>query len=91
MRWTASRASRTGSSGGLDRRISEERPPRGLKVSSDGNRIKVELRLVAEWGTLLPALAENVQRAVRTSLIAMTELDVGEVTVVVEDVAPPGG
>jgi uncharacterized alkaline shock family protein YloU len=76
--------------GGLDRRLSEERPPRGLKVISDGDRIRVELRLVADWGVLLPDLAERVQEAVRTSLVAMTELNVGEVTVVIDDVAVPG-
>ncbi len=60
-----------------------------MKVISDGDRIRVELRLVAEWGTLLPDLAARVQEAVRTSLVAMTELNVGEVTVVIDDVEVP--
>ena len=78
--------------GGLDRRISEERPPRGVKVSFDGDRIKVELRLVAEWGTLLPDLATRVREAVRSSLIATTALDVGDdVSVVIDDVQSPSG
>ena len=76
--------------GGLERRTDEERPPRGLKVSSDGERIRIELRLIAEWGALLPALADQVRHAVRSNLVAMTELDVGEVVVVIDDVLPPG-
>ena len=75
--------------GGLERRLDEERPPRGVRVSSDGSSITVEIHLVAKWGTLLPALADDVRRAVREHLIAMTDLDVREVSVVIEDVAAP--
>ncbi len=76
--------------GGLERRTDEERPPRGLRVTSDNGRVRIELRLIAEWGVLLPALAEQVQRAVHDHLVAMTDLDVGEVVVVIDDVLPAG-
>ncbi len=46
---------------------------------------------MAEWGTLLPDLAMRVRQAVRASLIATTELDVGEVSVVIDDVESPSG
>jgi uncharacterized alkaline shock family protein YloU len=75
--------------GGLERRIDDERPPRGLRVSSDGQRVRIDLRLIAEWGVLLPDLAGRVREAVRSHLVAMTELDVGDVAVTIDDVAPP--
>ncbi len=78
-----------GSVGLLDRRTDVERAPRGVRVSADGDRIDVELRLVADWGARLPDLALAVQDAVRVHLTAMIQLEVGEVTVVVEDVAAP--
>ena len=74
----------------IDRRAEPDRPPRGVRVTSDGERIALELHLVAEWGANLPVMAAAVQEAVRAHLAAMIELEVGEVAVIVDDVAGPG-
>jgi uncharacterized alkaline shock family protein YloU len=66
-----------------------DRAPRGVRVQSDGGVLAVELRVVAGWGVSLPGMAVAVQSAVREHLAAMTELEVGDVTVVVDDVAGP--
>ena len=74
----------------LERRADPDRPPRGVRVSSDGERIGLELHLVAEWGTHLPEMAAAVEQAVRTHLEAMIELRVSDVAVIVDDVVGPG-
>jgi uncharacterized alkaline shock family protein YloU len=76
--------------GPIERRSDSDRPPRGVRVSSDGERIGLELHLVAEWGTHLPELAAAVEQAVRRHLEAMIELRVSDVAVIVDDVVGPG-
>jgi uncharacterized alkaline shock family protein YloU len=73
----------------LERRAEPDRAPRGVRVLAEGDRLTLEVHVVAEWGSLLPEVAAEVQRAVRDYLAAMIELDVEEVTVVVDDVAAP--
>jgi uncharacterized alkaline shock family protein YloU len=58
-------------------------------VQTDGERVALEVHVVAEWGSSLPDVAADVQRAVREYLTAMIELEVEEVAVVVDDVAAP--
>jgi uncharacterized alkaline shock family protein YloU len=60
-----------------------------VRVLTEGERLTLEVHVVAEWGSLLPDVAAEVQRAVRHYLAAMIELDVEEVAVVVDDVAAP--
>jgi uncharacterized alkaline shock family protein YloU len=73
----------------LERRAEPDRAPRGVRVLTEGERLTLEVHVVAEWGSLLPDVAAEVQRAVRDYLAAMIELDVEEVAVVVDDVAAP--
>jgi len=60
-----------------------------VQLQSDGGALALELHVVAGWGVSLPGVAAAVQAAVREHLAAMTELEVGDVTVVVDDVAGP--
>ncbi|MGN6380387.1 MAG: Asp23/Gls24 family envelope stress response protein [Gaiellales bacterium] len=73
----------------LERRAEPDRAPRGVRVVADGDRIGLELHVVAEWGARLPDVAAALQKAVREYLTAMIELDVRDVAVVIDDVAPP--
>jgi uncharacterized alkaline shock family protein YloU len=72
----------------LERRAEPDRAPRGVRVLADGEHIGLELHLVAEWGAMLPDVAAAVQAAVREYLSAMIDLDVRDVAVVIDDVAP---
>jgi uncharacterized alkaline shock family protein YloU len=72
----------------LERRAEPDRAPRGVRVVADGDEIGLELHVVAEWGACLPDVAAALETAVRGHLAAMTELDVRDVTVVIDDVAP---
>jgi uncharacterized alkaline shock family protein YloU len=69
--------------------IDPERAPKGVRVSGDGERVDLELHLVTEWGASIPAVSEQVGRQVRRYLTSMIDLEPADVTVVVEDVAPP--
>jgi uncharacterized alkaline shock family protein YloU len=72
----------------LERRAEPDRAPRGVRVLADGDHIALELHVVAEWGAILPDVAAAVQAAVREYLSAMIDLDVRDVAVVIDDVAP---
>lgn len=72
----------------LERRAEPDRAPRGVRVLADGDGIALELHVVAEWGARLPDVAAALQSAVRDYLAAMIELEVRQVAVVIDDVAP---
>jgi len=61
------------------------RPRRGLDVSIDGGKVRVELELVARYGTVLPELARAVQTGVADALRTGTGLAVERVDVSVEE------
>ena len=61
------------------------RPRRGLDLSIDDGRARVELELAARYGTVLPDLARDVQERVADALSTMVELDVEAVDVSIEE------
>ena len=73
-----------------EREIDPERAPKGVRVSGDGRRVDLELHLVTEWGAPIPAIAREVDTRVRRYLASMIELEPGDVSVVIADVAAPG-
>ena len=61
------------------------RPRRGLDVTVAGGRARVELELVASYGSVLPELGHAVQESVATALRASTGLEVEAVDVSFEE------
>jgi uncharacterized alkaline shock family protein YloU len=61
------------------------RPRRGLDLAVADGRIRVELELAGRYGTVLPALARDVQAGVAAALRAATSLDVEAVDVTIEE------
>jgi uncharacterized alkaline shock family protein YloU len=61
------------------------RPRRGLGVSIEHGTARVEVELAARFGTVVPELAETVQREVGDALRAATGLTVAAVDVSVEE------
>ena len=61
------------------------RPRRGLDVSVEGDRVRVEIELAARHGAVLPELARAVQERVADALRASTSLRVERVDVAVEE------
>ena len=73
--------------GRLERRGDPDRL--GVRVATAGEGVDLEVHLVTEWGASIPAVAATVDRSVRTYLAAMVDLDVGTLSVVVDDTAAP--
>jgi uncharacterized alkaline shock family protein YloU len=73
----------------FERRDDPERASRGVRVSSDGGRVALELHLVTAWGASIPAVAAEVERQVRAYLGSMIDLELAGLAVVVDDVAGP--
>ncbi|MGH3141418.1 MAG: Asp23/Gls24 family envelope stress response protein, partial [Gaiellales bacterium] len=71
----------------LERRTDPERA--GVRVAAGPEGLEVELHIVTAWGASIPAVAAEVEEAVRTYLESMVALEVGIVSVHVDDVAAP--
>jgi hypothetical protein len=61
------------------------RPRRGVDVEIAGGSASVTLRLAARYGTVLPELAEEVQRQVAEALSRMCGIEVRRVDVAIEE------
>jgi len=61
------------------------RPRRGVDVEVAGGSAAVTLRLSARYGSVLPQLAEEVQRQVANALEQMCGVDVRSVDVAIEE------
>jgi uncharacterized alkaline shock family protein YloU len=74
--------------GGLERRTDPDRAAKGVRVSSDGDGVDVELHVVTDWGASIPAVATQLERQVRAYLASMLDLEPRSVSVLIEDIAP---
>ena len=61
------------------------RPRRGLDVSVEQGRARVELELAARYGLVVPALGRNVQASVALALRESAGLEVTAVDVSIEE------
>jgi uncharacterized alkaline shock family protein YloU len=61
---------------------------RGVKLETEGGRVRVELRLAVEWGASIPQVGREVQGRVREYLKRMADADADEVDVVVDEIGP---
>ena len=62
---------------------------RSVRIEDGGGAVRVELHVVADWGTSLADVAAMVQTRVRDYLARMADLRPSAVDVVVDDVGPP--
>lgn len=62
---------------------------RGVRISTDGSDVRVELHLEVEWGASIPELGREVQERVREYLGRMADVRPSAVDVVVEEIGPP--
>ncbi len=62
---------------------------RGVRVSTDDGRTRVELHLEVEWGVSIPDVGDQVQERVSSYLARMTDIELAAVDVVVDAVAAP--
>jgi uncharacterized alkaline shock family protein YloU len=73
------------------RRLADSRLPgrKGVRVTTEGDRVALELYLSVEWGASLPAVGRGVQARVREYLERMVDLEPVAVDVVVARIAAP--
>jgi uncharacterized alkaline shock family protein YloU len=64
------------------------RPRRGVDVALDGGA-RVTVQVAVRYGTVLPELAETVQREVHAALSSMCGVDVRAVDVGIEELVEP--
>lgn len=62
---------------------------RGIAVQREGNFVTVDLTVNVDYGTAIPEIAGEVQRAVCDNIEVMTGLSVRAVNVTVQSVCPP--
>ena len=61
---------------------------RGVRVSAEDGRVRVELHVEVEWGAPVARVGADVQRRVTDYLRRMADLDVDGVEVVVDEFGP---
>ena len=59
---------------------------KGIKVESEGNKAKIDVNIIVEYGARIPDVAFGIQNKVKTSVEEMTGLKVEEVNVHVQGV-----
>ena len=61
---------------------------RGVRVSDDDGRVRIELHLAVDWGASIPDLGRAVQDRVREYLARMADVRPEAVDVVVDEIGP---
>ena len=62
---------------------------RGVRVTAEDGRVRLELHVEVEWGASIPHVGAEVQTRVRDYLRRMANLDVDAVEVVVDEIGEP--
>jgi uncharacterized alkaline shock family protein YloU len=62
---------------------------KGVRVSTDDERVALELHLAVDWGVSVPAVGREVQARVREYLERMVDVEPAAVDVVVDEIAAP--
>lgn len=62
---------------------------KGVRISEDDGRVRVELHLAVEWGSSVPDVAREVQQRVAAYLERMAKVDPESVDVIVDEIGPP--
>ena len=79
------------SGGGLSDLLGRKNLTKGVKVDIGEKEVSIDLYVIIEFGTLIPAVAEAVQNKVKSAVENMTGLKVTTVDVHVQGVTFPQG
>ena len=61
---------------------------RSVKITGDGDAVRVEVHVTVEWGAPIPELAGEIQVRVREYLQRMADIEPTEVDVIVDEIGP---
>lgn len=74
---------------GLSSRV-RETPASGVLIKDSGpGAVDVEIHARVAWGTVIPELAEQVEEAVRERVTALLSINLGVVTLFIDEIAAP--
>lgn len=59
---------------------------KGISVSTDDNKIRIDLHIIVEYGVNIKAICDSIIKSVRYSLESITGFKVGHVTVNIEGI-----
>jgi uncharacterized alkaline shock family protein YloU len=61
---------------------------RSVKITGDGETVRVEVHVTVEWGAAIPELADEIQTRVREYLLRMADIEPAQVDVIVDEIGP---
>jgi uncharacterized alkaline shock family protein YloU len=61
---------------------------RSVKITGDGEALRVEVHVTVEWGAPIPELADGIQTRVREYLLRMADIEPADVDVIVDEIGP---
>jgi uncharacterized alkaline shock family protein YloU len=61
---------------------------KGVRISEEDGRVRVELHLAVEWGSSVPAVGREVQQRVAAYLARMAKVEPELVDVIVDEIGP---
>ena len=61
---------------------------KGVRISEEDGRVRVELHLAVEWGFSVPAVGREVQQRVAAYLARMAKVEPESVDVIVDEIGP---
>lgn len=67
------------------RALTRRRP---VKITGEGEEVRVEIHVTVEWGAAIPELAGGIKSRVREYLLRMADVEPAEVDVIVDEIGP---
>jgi uncharacterized alkaline shock family protein YloU len=61
---------------------------KGVRISEEDGRVRVELHLAVEWGASVPDVGREVQQRVAAYLARMAKVEPESVDVIVDEIGP---
>ena len=61
---------------------------KGVRISEEDGRVRVELHLAVEWGSSVPTVGREVQQRVAAYLARMAKVEPESVDVIVDEIGP---
>ena len=61
---------------------------KGVRISEEDGRVRVELHLAVEWGSSVPVVGREVQQRVAAYLARMAKVEPESVDVIVDEIGP---
>ena len=75
-----------GFAGGISEVFGKKNFTRGIKVDNSGEKLKIDVNIIVEYGARIPDVAYQIQNKVKKSVESMTGIDVEEVNVHIQGV-----